>query len=232
MKPSGSIIVFSLASGLFVGMGCSSSDRAPPTALGPSGTTAAAAGPSNDRCINQPASVVDPAACMTPASSGDGAGGAVDEDSTAGAAGASAASDCNLAHDASYGDSLYDSAGDDDDCKYHVSWTSTPVAVNQDVSFTVTATLKDSTTPLEGLSPGTNALSRVELYIPCEPTHFPPAADARPTIKETSPGVYTAGPIRFDKPGRWVVRFHFFESCLDQEASPHGHIAFFVDVPG
>lgn len=231
MKPSNALIVFSLANGLFAGMGCSSSDNAPP-ALGPSGTTAAVAGPSNDRCVNQPASVVDPAACMTPASSGDGAGGAADEDSAAGTAGASAASDCNLAHDASYGDSLYGSAGDDDDCKYHVSWTSTPVAVNQDVSITVTATLKDSTTPLEGLSPGTNALSRVELYLPCEPTHFPPAADARPTIKETLPGVYTAGPIRFDKPGRWVVRFHFFESCLDQEASPHGHIAFFVDVPG
>jgi len=232
MKPSTAAIVISLAGGLLASVGCSSSDGSPAPVLGPADTTAAVLGPANDRCLNQPAQEVDPAACKTPGSSDEGAGGAADEGSAGDTAGASAAADCNLAHDASYGDTLYNSSGDDDDCKYHVSWTSTPVAVNQDVRFTVTATLKDGTTPLEGLSSGMNALSRVELYVPCAPTHFPPASDARPTIKETSPGVYTAGPIRFDEPGRWVVRFHFYESCLDQETSPHGHVAFFVDVPG
>jgi len=36
----------------------------------------------------------------------------------------------------------------------------------------------------------------------------------------------------FDKSGRWVVRFHFFESCSDvPDDSPHGHVAFYIDVP-
>jgi hypothetical protein len=43
--------------------------------------------------------------------------------------------------------------------------------------------------------------------------------------------VYEGGPLRFDQPGRWVVRFHFYESCNDSEVSPHSHVAFFVDVP-
>jgi hypothetical protein len=43
--------------------------------------------------------------------------------------------------------------------------------------------------------------------------------------------VFQGGPLRFDRSGRWVVRFHFYEDCNDGESSPHGHIAFFVDVP-
>jgi hypothetical protein len=40
------------------------------------------------------------------------------------------------------------------------------------------------------------------------------------------------GPIVFDQPGKWVVRFHFFENCDDLvEDSPHGHAAFYVQVP-
>ena len=45
-------------------------------------------------------------------------------------------------------------------------------------------------------------------------------------------GTYKIGPIVFDKPGRWVVRFHLFGTCDDALAtSPHAHAAFFVDVP-
>jgi hypothetical protein len=36
----------------------------------------------------------------------------------------------------------------------------------------------------------------------------------------------------FDQSGRWVVRFHYFETCSDvPEDSPHGHVAFYIDVP-
>ena len=49
---------------------------------------------------------------------------------------------------------------------------------------------------------------------------------------EIAPGVYQVGPIKFDAPGTWTVRFHFFEECSDaREDSPHGHAAFYVNVP-
>jgi hypothetical protein len=49
---------------------------------------------------------------------------------------------------------------------------------------------------------------------------------------ETSPGVYQIGPIVFDQPGQWTVRFHLYGSCFDLAPdSPHGHAAFFVQVP-
>ena len=52
------------------------------------------------------------------------------------------------------------------------------------------------------------------------------------STEETSPGTYKIGPIVFDRPGGWVVRFHFFGSCDDYlDTSPHGHAAFFVTVP-
>jgi len=58
------------------------------------------------------------------------------------------------------------------------------------------------------------------------------APNTRPITKIISPGVYSVGPVRFDQAGRWTVRFHFFETCLDaREDSPHGHAAFYVDVP-
>ena len=38
--------------------------------------------------------------------------------------------------------------------------------------------------------------------------------------------------VRFDAKGRWTVRFHLHEECADEAPdSPHGHIAFFIDVP-
>jgi hypothetical protein len=49
---------------------------------------------------------------------------------------------------------------------------------------------------------------------------------------EAAGGKYTVGPIKFDAPGNWTVRFHFYEECSDvPEDSPHGHAAFFVHVP-
>jgi hypothetical protein len=32
-------------------------------------------------------------------------------------------------------------------------------------------------------------------------------------------------------PGKWSVRFHIREDCLDGADSPHGHGAFFINVP-
>jgi hypothetical protein len=167
----------------------------------------------------------DPAACTADTSEG----GAADtgDDSAGGAP-----SDCNQTHDAEYGDTLYNSDGNDDDCKYHASWTSTPIHLNEPVTFTLTTSLiDDPSTPLAPLADGITPLQRLDVYEPCNATRLGPAQNLKPTIKQTAPGVFTAGPILFDQAGTWVVRFHLYEQCLDTDTSPHGHIAFFVNVP-
>lgn len=221
------------------GASCSSSSS-DNTATGPVGGQVV--GVQDDHCAGQPVGVSDPAACLGSDTAAAGAAGGANDGalattggegpSTAG--GASGTADCNLAHDADYGDTMYNASGDDDDCKYHVSWTSTPIRKGENVTFTVTATSKATGLPLERIAPqpaGATALSRIEPYIPCQPTHVPPASDLNASVKEINPGVYTVGPVVFDASARWVVRFHFYEECIDADTSPHGHAAFFVDVP-
>jgi len=221
--------LFVIAAGsLLSGLGCSSSDVEAP-ATGPAG--GAVVGPADDHCVGQPEGVSDPAAC-TAEPSPEGDGGASGDDDGASAEGGAA--DCSQTHDADYGDTLFNSSGKDDDCKYQVSWAATPIRKGQNVTFTVTTSNLMTGKPLERIPSqkvGATALSRVEPYIPCDPTHLPPSADLRAPITETAPGVFEVGPIVFDKSGRWAVRFHFYEACVDSETSPHGHAAFFVDVP-
>jgi hypothetical protein len=119
---------------------------------------------------------------------------------------------------------LSGSEGDDDDCKYHLKWTASCVEENKDVSFDVTVTKK-----ADG-SPATKATPELEVYL--SDTH--PAPNSKQTFKETAPGVYTVGPISFDAAGKWTVRFHLYQGCDDLPSlpeSPHGHAAFFVEVP-
>jgi hypothetical protein len=121
-----------------------------------------------------------------------------------------------------FGDTLNGTEGDDDDCKYHLKWTASCIEQNKDVTFMVTVTKKSDGTPL------TKALPDLEVFL--SDTHNAPNTKQVP--KETAPGVYTAGPIRFDASGKWTVRFHLREECVDlTEDSPHGHIAFYVNVP-
>jgi hypothetical protein len=163
--------------------------------------------------------------------SGDGEGptggpvaGAVDTH----CAGTSQAIDLSTCHanvppgDPDYGPTLYNSSADDDDCKYQVSFTSTPVRRNQNVTFTVTAkTLAD-------LQPAAGANVEAEVFL--DATH--PAPNSGQATTEKSGGIYDVGPIKFDAAGRWTVRFHLHEDCQDStEDSPHGHVAFFIDVP-
>jgi len=134
-------------------------------------------------------------------------------------------SSCNLAADAGapdYGPTNYNAEADDDDCKYHVSFTQTPVQENANVTFTVTAVY------LTNGQPATGANTLTEVYL--NDTH--PAPNSGTATTETSPGVYSIGPIVFDEPGQWTVRFHLHENCQDAtDDSPHGHAAFFISVP-
>ncbi len=132
---------------------------------------------------------------------------------------------CQLGGDAGtidYGQTMFNAEADDDDCKYHLKFTTSPVYENTDVNFTVTATKKS-----EG-APATGANLDAEVYL--DSTH--PAPNSNQHTTESPPATYTVGPIRFDKAGQWTVRFHLFEQCLDTVPdSPHGHAAFFIAVP-
>ena len=225
MKPV-RILLLATATALFVNAGCSSSDDSSASpATGPVGGPVASF--TDAHCDGQPVGTIDPAACKTPTPD-TGAGGAA-ADGTAGAA--AGAANCDQTHDAEYGDTLSNSEGDDDDCKYHAAWTSTPIRLNENVTFTLSATNKETSAPLEPLADGVLPLTRLDVYEPCDPNRRGPAQNFSPKIATTAPGVFTVGPIKFDQPGRWVVRFHLYEQCVDGDTSPHGHIAFFVDVP-
>jgi hypothetical protein len=120
--------------------------------------------------------------------------------------------------------------GDDDDCKYHVSYEVSPLCENNGTYFVVKASyLTRNGAPLTGAS----TLAEICL----NDTHPGPNLDERPPVGqqqvvEGPPGTYTVGPVQFDAPGKWTVRFHFNEFCCDvADSSPHGHAAFFVNVP-
>ena len=191
---------------------------------GPGGAVAGAQGTHCDSPTGPTVQVVDPAACTGPlpgSDAGTGDGGVAGDDGGP----APDAGDIGNCGDPGYGPTMFGQSGADDDCKYDMTWTSTPICEGQPVYFTVTATTRTS-----DHSPVTGANPRPDVVLDC--THpipnSPKAADPSP---ETSPGTYTVGPVAFDKPGRWVFRFHFFETCNDVAASPHGHAAFYVDVP-
>jgi hypothetical protein len=127
-----------------------------------------------------------------------------------------------------YGPTMYGSAGNDDDCKYYVSWISTPIQEHVNTYFTVTALR------LQDMKPATCAGMIPDVSLdPVDggfSTHGIPAPST--PSPEIAPGVYNVGPIPFDAPGTWTVRFHLYEECGDDtEDSPHGHAAFFVNVP-
>jgi hypothetical protein len=132
-------------------------------------------------------------------------------------------SQCNMSAPpgVDYGDTMYGTSGNDDDCKYAVSYTVDPICRNSGVFFTVTlkSALTNALVPM--------AMTRAEVFL--SDTH--PAPNSGATYVETSTGVYKVGPILFDAAGTWTVRFHFFENCADLPTSPHGHAAFFVVVP-
>ena len=120
------------------------------------------------------------------------------------------------------GATLYNASGSDDDCKYQVEFTSTPVYRQESVFLTVIVKNQSD----GAVAAGANLAAEVFL----SETH--PAPNSNQTTVEDPAGTYKVGPIRFDASGRWTVRFHLFEDCSDRlENSPHGHVAFFLDVP-
>lgn len=194
------------------GVGCSDSDH-PIDASGGNGDTECAsasgpvAGPADSHCRDDDGQSLTQTIGMCRADGGDdvgagGDGGADEEYQT-----------------------LYGFQGYDDDCKYGVLFENSCVALNQPVTFKVTLTRKSDGAPATGATPDSP-----EIFLLDDPSHISPSNNIK--APESPSGVYSIGPIVFDRSGRWVVRFHFFEECSDvPEDSPHGHAAFYIDVP-
>ncbi len=126
----------------------------------------------------------------------------------------------------------------DDDCKYHVAWESTPICESSNVTFTVGATKTVGGGPLTGAAPYLESY-KIESdhtihFAQNAPVQTPTEESAGPyTIGSlTFSDVYKVGPLVFDEPGQWLIRFHFYEECSDDpDDSPHGHAAFYINVP-
>jgi hypothetical protein len=243
---------------------CSSSSPPPkaPPGLTCSAPGEATPGPADTHCVGQPVQDVNQASCMNyDASSacGDdggapgGDGGPAGDDSGAGDGGGAGddGGAAATANECDYGATMFGPGsdgggplvveGDDDDCKYHVSWTSSPICSSTlGVNFTVTVTYLGTDPPIPVTDiPATEGVL-VEAFIPktldaaCDtmfqhfsPTPFSPGHG----LLQTSPGVYF-GSVIFDQPGEWTLRFHIHEECSDLCAnSPHGHAAFHINVP-
>lgn len=175
---------------------------------GTQSTAAAVVGAADTHCAGKPIVVASQAACH-PAETDAG------HERDAGEA------DAGAPPAAEYGATLFGSEGDDDECKYHVKWTSTAVTKGADVTFAIVATNRKDSSPVAAATP------YAEIFL----TETHPGPNTAVKTTETSPGNYTIGPVRFDAAGKWTVRFHFAADCADGEESPHGHVAFFVNVP-
>ena len=153
----------------------------------------------------------DAADATAPADADDGGGGATMADCLGMQSGGG-----------DFGATMCNSEGDDDDCKYHVAWSSSPIRRNSDVTFDVTATRRFDGQPALG------ADIQVEAFF--NDAHPTPSVGIVTT--ESSGGHYRIGPVQFDLAGKWTVRFHLYQFCADTtEDSPHGHAAFYVSVP-
>ena len=119
----------------------------------------------------------------------------------------------------------YGNEAADDDCKYDTSFSTTCLEVGKDVTFSLVLRQRATGNPGNGGHPDSP-----EVFLADKPSHISPSNMIKSV--EGPLGTYQIGPIKFDQPGRWVIRFHYFETCSDLPAdSPHGHVAYYVDVP-
>ena len=190
---------------------CSNDDDVSPPATG--GMCTASGGPVEDgavdmHCIDDSGKAITQAIgkCVTESSMGAaGAGGAPEEEPY---------------------DVHTTSSAQDDDCKYNVSFSVDCLELNKPATFTVKVEKRAAPGgPMTGDDP-----KSPEVYLADNPSHITPSNKIE--APEGPAGTYKVGPVVFDESGRWVVRFHFNEECSDTpEDSPHGHVAFYVDVP-
>lgn len=193
-----------------------------------------ATGPADMHCVGVPPQPVNGQDCAVSDAAATGLGAPEDAGSAGEDAAAPAPGPCDEnGTDGAYGSTMYGIEGDDDDCKYHVTYA--PFCGNGGTYFVVTAVYLTRDGVDGGPAPLTGASTFAEICL--SDTHPGPDTDNRPPtgnqeVVEGPPGTYTVGPVVFDETGTWTVRFHFNEFCCDVTAdSPHGHAAFFLTVP-
>ena len=174
--------------------------------------------------------LVGTAAAAGPSTGDDSSGGG---DDSGGADGSADAGDTGECGEVGYGVTNYGMSAQDDDCKYDVSYAATPICQNQNVYFTVTVKKRagaDGGPSLSDEAPLLGASMSAELYADdCK--HIAPNL-ALAATSELGHGAYKLGPYQFSQSGKWIIRFHFNECCSDVPSdSPHGHAAFWVNVP-
>lgn len=154
-----------------------------------------------------------------------GHGGAGDADHEhAGAGGADADHEHAAGSEEPY-EVRYNDQAADDDCKYDASFSTSCLELDKPVTLTFTLRQRATGELGKGAKPNSP-----EIYLASNPQHISPSLGI--TATEGPSGQYAIKGVVFDTPGRWVVRFHYFEECSDlPEDSPHGHVAFYLDVP-
>jgi hypothetical protein len=105
---------------------------------------------------------------------------------------------------------------DDDNCMFHVTMSVPCIALNQPATFTFVLT------NLAGMTPATGAAPLLDGTVGSHP--FP---NTNPTATEND-GVYTIGPVIFDRTGRWTITLHVYDTVAD--AAKHSHVSFNLDV--
>jgi hypothetical protein len=131
-----------------------------------------------------------------------------------------------------YGTTMYGQESDDDDCKYRVKWSSTPICEGAGgVTITVVVTKKTDNSPLTGAGTVIESFTTSPADASCDDQSNHPGPNSGVLLTEGPPGTYT-GPVVFDTPGQWTIRFHFHGECADLlPDSPHGHAAYHLTVP-
>jgi hypothetical protein len=195
----------------------------------------ATAGPADTHCAlpdgGSMAAATNPASCNPDVGAPDVATSDASSDATVDSGGAT----CD------YGPTLFGTESDDDDCKYHVKWSSTPICQGTPgVIFTVTLTNKIDGSKATGANPGAEVFTTSpgdwDSASFCDTNGTPsvPPAGVSSTgywpLAEGAAGTYS-GHVVFTQSGQWTVRFHFHHDCIDGPDSPHGHAAYHITVP-
>jgi hypothetical protein len=107
------------------------------------------------------------------------------------------------------------SEADDDDCFHHVKMTVPCIVRDQEVSFIFDIKNLGTMTPATGAAPTLDATIVNHPY-----------PSTNPTATENN-GVYTIGPVLFDRNGRWTATLHMYDAI----PTKHSHVSFYVDVP-
>jgi hypothetical protein len=161
--------------GAIGGSGCGSSSSTPAPSFGTSGVVM---GKLDTHCNGVPPIVVNPSSCSAPAPTADAAAPADD--------GGAAASE--------FGDTMYNAAGDDDDCKYSVSYTDSPtVKLNQSMTFKLVLKKLADGTPATGAAGPNGESVNIEGFLSTQESHVLPNTTPAMTATETpaNSGIYT-----------------------------------------